>query len=104
MNSDSVNVDGTDYRFSVISFPKWTSDGWQGLVVGVRSHLEGHRELLIQFPMEFSHRHSTPHRQRPKVELRELGHAIEAALDAGWDPESRGKPFRFQIERSRFAT
>lgn len=93
MNSDSLNVDGREYRFNIVDYPKWTSDGWRGLVLEVQSCIEAHRALIIQFPMEFSYRRSTPQRQRPKVDLKDLRQAIQAALKAGWEPESRGKPF-----------
>jgi hypothetical protein len=104
MNSDSLNVDDREYRFTIVDYPKWTSDGWRGLVVEVQSFIEAHRALIIQFPMEFSHRHSTPHRQRPKVDLKDLGQAIQAALEGGWKPESRGKPFYYLFKRDSAAS
>lgn len=99
MNSDSLNVNDREYGFSVVDHPKWTSDGWRGLVIEVQSFTGSHHLLVIQFPMEFSHRRSTPQRQRPKVNLQDLRLAIQGALEAGWEPESRGKPFHYTFER-----
>lgn len=93
MNEAIIEVDGTEYQWVVRNFPKYTSQSWKGLAIEVQPQRHPQRQLVLQFPMEFSSRHSTPHRQRPNICQRRLAEFIREALAAGWDPQSRGKPF-----------
>jgi len=54
------------------------------------------RNLIVELPFERSSHRSTPQRQRPAVSIAEVERYIREAIDAGWDPESRGKPFVFE--------
>jgi len=35
--------------------------------------------------------------ERPDVNQEALAHDIRRAMDAGWNPKSRGRPFTFQV-------
>lgn len=41
---------------------------------------------------------SVPYRQRPKIDALLLGQAVNAAIEAGWEPLSRGKPVKVLVE------
>jgi len=93
MNEAIIEVDGTEYEWGIRNYPKYTSQSWKGLAIEVQPKRHPQRQLVLQFPMEFGSRHSTPHRQRPTISQRRLAECIREAIAAGWDPESRGKAF-----------
>jgi hypothetical protein len=96
--AQSVVVRDSLFTWRVHREPQWcTSDGWKGLAVLVERVDGGQRVLIVEFPFEAQTRRSTPHRQRPFVSQKQLEDAITAALDAGWDPEKRGKPYVFEV-------
>ncbi len=41
---------------------------------------------------------SVPYRQRPKIDAPLLNQAVTAAIQAGWEPLSRGKPVNVLVE------
>ena len=89
--SANIVVNGEPFEWKVLREPQWcTADGWRGLALTVK-HRDGKREAILQFSMPFDERLGSPHHQRPKVSQRLLQHGISAALDAGWDPLSRGR-------------
>jgi len=95
--AQSIDVRGTLFTWRVHRESQWcTADGWRGLAVLVELIGTGERALIIEFPFAIETRRSTPQRQRPSVSEKELQRAIAAALDAGWDPQRRGKPYLFE--------
>lgn len=75
---------GSDLEFGV---------GERGVSVSVWLEVGRTRELIIDFPF------STFRRQNPpkKADLHhQLKVNIAAAIEEGWVPDSRGKPYRFQ--------
>lgn len=93
-----VVVDGEEYAWRLQREPQWcTADGWRGMVIAV-NHMDGQREVLLEWPMPKSGSHSVPYRRRPKVDLPVLKAAIRTAIDAGWEPLSRGKPVAVIVE------
>jgi hypothetical protein len=93
-----VSVEGTDFSWRLHREPQWcTADGWRGLVIAVR-HVEGQREALVEWPMPKIASNSVPYRQRPKIDALLLSQAVNAAIEAGWEPLSRGKPFNVLVE------
>src|SRR4051794_28282680 len=87
-----VAVDGQEYAWRLHREPQWcTADGWRGMVIAV-NHIDGQREALLEWQMPKSGSHSVPYRQRPKVDGPVLKAAIRKAIEAGWEPLSRGKP------------
>ena len=93
-----IAVGESTFRWKIHREPQWcTADGWKGLTIAVeRADVQG-RKLLIELPFSAQERRSTPHKQRPKVSEVELQAHIGEALDAGWEPESRGKPFLLEV-------
>ena len=87
----AIVVNDEPFEWKVHREPQWcTADGWQGLALLVK-HRDGKREAILQFPMLYHERLGSPHHQRPKVSQRLLQHGISVALDAGWDPFSKGR-------------
>jgi hypothetical protein len=67
------------------------------MVIAV-NHIDGQREALLEWPMPNTRSHSVPYRQRPKVDAPALKAAIRRAIEAGWEPLSRGKPVAVLVE------
>jgi len=91
-----VRIDNQDFRWRIQRQPQWcTADGWKGLTLHVELAREPRRALITEFPFKIVNHRNDPAQQRPKVTEKDVVTAISAALTAGWNPESRGKPFRF---------
>lgn len=103
-----ITVDGVVMRWSVRSEPAWnTSDGDIGLRLSVMKHdetLTRHgtakmwRELILQYPFEAKQRHPSRFPDKPKVTPEALTAGIRLAMEAGWSPDSRGRPFELVLE------
>jgi hypothetical protein len=95
--ADSIEVDGLTYEWAVQREPQWcTADRWRGLVLSIRQEGE-QREALLEFPMPKS-RNGSPHRRRPKIDKAIVSNGVRAALAAGWEPTSRGKPETYMVD------
>lgn len=100
-NNGSVKVGNADYRWSIFRQPRWTTGrihGYTllGLAVLVEASEPSRRELLLEFEIERGRHGDMPQHQRFHLRDSRLIQAIEAAMEAGWDPESRGKRFVFE--------
>jgi hypothetical protein len=96
--SGTVSVEGSDFAWRLHREPQWcTADGWRGMVIAVR-HVDGEREALVEWPMPQNESHSVPYRQRPKIDAPLLNEAVRAALRAGWEPLTRGKPVSVLVD------
>lgn len=93
----TVEVDGLQYEWEMRSEPQWGgADGWRGMTVALsRKHTQ--RGALIEFP--------PPKRllkglQRGRLQISDAIaiRGIRAALLAGWEPASRGKPMVFTVD------
>ena len=96
----TVEVDGLHYEWTVQREPQWcTVDGWRGMTVMLRLR-DGQREAILEFPMPPSRGGSKLQHQirRPRVNRRVVENGVRAALAAGWDPASRGKPVVFEVD------
>jgi hypothetical protein len=106
-----VMVEGEALRWSVKSEPAWnTSDGDIGLRLSVVRHdetltrhgtLKAWRELILQFPFE-KPKHASRFPERPRVDPDRLTRAIRLAMDAGWEPHSRGRAMELILEEGDF--
>ena len=88
-----ILVDGVEYTWQYRhgSDLEW-GVGERGVSVSVWLEVDRTRELIVDFPF------STFRRQNPPKKAGLLHHldiSIRAAMAAGWIPDSRGKPFRF---------
>jgi hypothetical protein len=66
--------------------------GLKGISISVWRTPERTRELILDFPCSLFEGNRSP---GGKELLAVLPPAIQAAIDAGWDPDSRGRTFRF---------
>ncbi len=91
----TVVVDGTEYAWSVRHGWQPWGKGIRVISVSVALHPARTRELILDLTLSLSDQSAPPADDRVKVALPD---AIRAAIDAGWDPESRGRAFRHEIE------
>lgn len=92
-----ISVGGEDFAWRLHREPQWcTVDGWRGMVLAVH-HVEGQQEALVEWPMPTAGSNSVKYRQRPKIDAPLLNQAVSAAIQAGWEPLSRGKPVRVLV-------
>ena len=102
-----IKIGEEKLRWSVKSEPVWkTTDGDIGLRLSVVRHdetltrhgtLKAWRELILQFPFE-KPKHATRFPERPKVTPELLAAAINIAIEAGWEPHSRGRAMELILE------
>jgi hypothetical protein len=92
-----VTVDGVDYIW--IQRHGWLiwGKGIKAVSVSVSLRPERTRELVLDFTLKMGPEESTPSEKRL---LQALEPAIRAAMEAGWDPESRGRAFRYEVAES----
>jgi hypothetical protein len=91
-------VDGISMLWELVSEPQWSNsgDGYKGLCISVRVVEVARRELIIEYPYpKGSDGRPLPVPQRPIVVPKLVEASINQALNAGWDPSSRGKAFVF---------
>lgn len=69
-------------------------DGYKGVSISVTLQAFRGRELLLEYPYVHS---IARHHRRPKPSDASLIKHIGLAIEAGWDPASRGKAFAFQV-------
>lgn len=92
-----VDVDGLQYEWELRSEPQWgETEGWKGMTVALLQK-DTQRGALLEFP--------PPKRllkglQRGRLQLSDatVSRGIRAALQAGWEPNSRGKPMVFMVD------
>lgn len=92
-----VEVDGLQYEWELRSEPQWgESEGWKGMTVALlRKHTQ--RGALLEFPAP---KRLLKGMQRGRLQISDaiVSRGIRAALLAGWEPESRGKPVVFMVD------
>lgn len=95
--SGIVDLGGFQYEWELRNEPQWSEfDGWKGMTVALlRKHTQ--RGALLEFP--------PPKRllkglQRGRLQIGDaiVIRGIQAALHAGWEPASRGKPMAFLVD------
>lgn len=93
----TVEADGFKYDWELLTDPQLSSsEGWKGMRISLRQHGMA-REAVLEFP--------APKRLLkglPKGRLHSndtiASRGVRAALSAGWDPASRGKPVAFMVD------
>jgi hypothetical protein len=98
----NTQIDGLKLHWSLRSEPqRSTEHGPEGLSITVQRIDGSFRELILQYPIAMAERWGMLrpkfYPQRPKISAKTAEAAIRQAMAGGWDPESRGKPFVFQV-------
>ena len=96
-SASTVSVDGTAYAWSHRHGWLVWGKGVKAISVSVALRPERTRELILDFTLKVGAEDPAPPEARV---ARALPGAIRSALAAGWDPESRGRAFRFEIAES----
>lgn len=92
-----VEVDGETYDWELRRQPRPTGKGsWEGMAVSLR-HRAFKREAIVQFPMPMRP-NGRPDVEKQRVNVEAIRNAVMAAIEAGWDPASRGKPVVFDVD------
>jgi hypothetical protein len=100
----TIKVGEHELAWHIYRLPQYcTVDGYKGLTLYVELAQEPQRALIIEFPLKTGIRRNNPILQRPKVSDKDVATVISSAMKAGWNPESRGKPFVFQVSETQEA-
>ncbi len=95
--SGIVDVGEFQYEWELRSEPHWSEfDGWKGMTVALlRTHTQ--RGALLEFPAP---KRLMKGMQRGRLQVSDaiIIRGIQAALNAGWEPASRGKPMVFVVD------
>ncbi|WP_334184515.1 hypothetical protein [Novosphingobium sp.] len=92
-----VEVDGLQYEWELRSEPQWgDAEGWRGMTVALLRK-QTQREAVLEFPAPKRLVKGLP-RGRLQISDALVSRGIRAALQAGWEPASRGKPMVFSVD------
>ena len=92
-----VSVDGTAYAWAYRHGWLVWGKGIKAISISVSLRPGRTRELILDFTMRVGPEDGSPSDARV---VQALEPAIRSAVDAGWDPESRGRAFRYEIAES----
>ncbi|MET3825481.1 MULTISPECIES: hypothetical protein [Sphingomonas] len=96
-NAGTVTVDGTLYDWRLEREPQWSdADGWKGMTISLLEQ-DCRREALMEFPAPKRLLKGLP-RGRLQIDDPTVSRCVRAALVAGWEPTSRGKPMVFTVD------
>jgi hypothetical protein len=90
----TVTLDGRTYVWSYRHGWVVWGKGIKAMSLSVSLNPGRTRELVLDFTLAVDDAAGAPSEKRV---LRTLETGIRQALDAGWDPESRGRAFRFEV-------
>ena len=92
---EEITVDGEEYRWQIRHGWVYDADvGLKGVSVSVWRVPGRTRELILDLPYSVFGQERAPKRNAILPVLRP---AIAAAIEAGWDPDSRGRTVRFNV-------
>lgn len=93
----TVQIDGVKYDWELLSEPQLSSsEGWRGMRVALRQR-DMPREAVLEFPTPKRLLKGLP-KGRSHINDAIASRGVRAALSAGWDPTSRGKPIVFMVD------
>ncbi|HJW42335.1 MAG TPA: hypothetical protein VJ476_14055 [Rhizomicrobium sp.] len=102
----TAKVGGFELGWELRSEPQWSTEhGHVGMSFVVTRTDGTFRELILEYPMRTIHRklgdtyYERPafFPQRPRISRKTVEADIERAIEAGWEPASRGKAFVFEV-------
>jgi hypothetical protein len=89
--SGVLEVDGWPLRWTLKSEQIWDPKGDHvGLRLSVERSDESRRELILEYPFREMPGGKI---ERPDPDPHRIADDIRAAIEAGWKPKSRGRPF-----------
>jgi hypothetical protein len=92
-----VTVDGIQYEWELRREPQRNDfDGWLGMVVALMQ-VDMQRGALLEFPPP---KRLVKGLKPGRLQINDaiITRGIRAALEAGWEPTSRGKPVTFEVD------
>ena len=96
-SAGSVLVDGVMYDGYLQREPHLSDDeGWKGMTISLLQQ-DAKREALVEFPPPKRLLKGLP-RGRLQLDDATISRCVRAALSAGWEPMSRGKPVVFTVD------
>ena len=90
----AVTIDGYNLVWTLLSEPQWTGDQHTGLCISAKLATGQHRELVIEYPYD----KAAGWPQWPRLTAAIVEADLLNAMNDGWSPESRGRPYRFMAE------
>ena len=96
-NGGAVEVDGATYDWGLQREPHQSDDeGWKGMTISLLQR-GAKREAWVEFPPAKRLLKGLP-RGRLQLDSATIARCVRAALAAGWEPTSRGKPVMFTVD------
>jgi hypothetical protein len=93
----TVDVDGLHYDWELRREPQWSEfEGWKGMTVALLQQ-DAQRGAVLEFPPPKRLLKGLPP-SRLQISDALVSRGIRAALLAGWEPMSRGKPVVFVVD------
>ena len=93
----AIQVEDDVYVWELRRQPRPVAGGkWEGLTVTLR-HQDFKREAIIQFPPPLRP-NGRPDVEKQRVSIDAVRNAVASAIDAGWEPTSRGKAMVFDVD------
>jgi len=96
--SGTVEVDGEIYEWEVRRQPRPVGRTWEGLGIALKL-LDHKREAVVQFPMPLRPS-GRPDLEKKQVSIDAVKNAVRSAMEAGWNPYSRGKMMQFDVDEN----
>jgi hypothetical protein len=96
-NAGTVDVDGVTYEWNLQREPHQSDDeGWKGMTIALLQR-DASRAAWVEFPPPKRLLKGLP-RGRLQLDDATMLRCVRAALAAGWEPTSRGKPVVFTVD------
>lgn len=97
-----ITIDGHELTWTLIRETQWSSqDDYQGIAISVRKVGPTRRELIVKYPFLGVKPNGKWHiPEKPRVTAQIVEDGIRQAIEAGWEPNSRGKTFTFFVEKA----
>ena len=96
-NGGTIDVDGATYDWHLQREPHQSDDeGWKGMTIALLQH-DAKREAWVEFPPPKRLLKGLP-RGRLQLDDATIARCVRAAMSAGWEPMSRGKPMVFTVD------
>jgi len=96
-SSGTVEVEGETYAWEIRRQPQPKGGKeWEGMAVSLR-HVDFKREAIVQLPPPLRP-NGRPDVEKQRVNVDAVRNAVASAMEAGWDPTSRGKAVVFDVD------